>query len=613
MVNKFIITKGGSIASPLWKPRRVCARRKRVENSNIVKLIVWQIMICLLLALMPALVSAKITAKVDRQIIEEGETFQLTILSDDAPDINALKRDFNVLGTAKSTKITMVNGSVNRGNELVVRLSPKRVGNFIIPAIRAGSHTSEPISIKVTSPTFSQAAQGEDFFLEANTDLLSVYVQSQIIYTIRLFRAVEIREGSLTEPDLPDAVVERLGEDVTFQTRRNGRLYQVTERRFAIFPQKSGEFVIAPTVFQGQALEKNNRQRINDPFDRFFQSQRAKHVRIKSEAVEVVVNPQPDDIDATTWLPAKRLILTESWSPETPQFKVGEPVTRTLRIEAEGLTAAQLPELKSYEVVGIKQYADQPTVNTVLQRGKLFGIREEKFAIVPTQSGNLVLPELRLQWWNTEMNRAEVIVIPPKIIDVAASAVTATTPPIDERTAVPIEDEMSAEDALLIGKEMVKTVVEAGYWPQVAIVAIVAWLLTSLGWLLYWRKNRVKFNRLSSAQKDAIQVSLKAASKQLKNACASNDAAKAKQALLYWASAAWPESASPSLSFLSEKLESTDFNQIIAELNQVLYASENASWDGQKFWRVASPYLTKPRRKSNKAINTLPGLYPQQG
>jgi len=553
---------------------------------------------------------AKVSATVDRNIVEEGETFQLVIQSDDGePETDVLQRDFTILGTSTSSKVSIINGSINSVKELILSLVPKAVGTFVIPPIRAGNEASAPIRIQVNKPSFTAPQKGSDIFLEAKVDLQSAYVQSQIIYSVRLFRAVEIREGSLTEPDLPDAVVERLGEDVTFQTRRDGRLYQVTERRFAIFPQKSGPFNIASTVFQGQVLDNRGaRQRSNDPFDRFFQNQRTKRVRVKSEAIELMVNPQPADAEGEAWLPAKRFVLTETWSPESPEFKVGEPVTRTLRMEAYGLTAAQLPELKPFEASGIKQYADQPKVETVLQQGKLIGIREEKFAIVPTQSGKLILPELRLYWWDTEMNQQEVITIPPKIIEVAAAAVSNTSP---SNVAIPQTEVVDSSATPIVTKEVVKTVVEAGYWPFVAMTAIVVWLLTSLGWIIHWRKIRGGSVDINAEVQEFDSVSIKSAIKQLKQACESNDASAARQALIFWAQAAWPESKPTSLNGIANNLQDSMLNQSLNELNKALYAYDVISWDGNKFWEVIKPRLKTPRSRGNNEVKSLPDLYPQ--
>lgn len=568
------------------------------------------IIILIFLSIFSTVVNAKVSATVDRNVVEEGETFQLNIQSDDGePEIDVLKRDFTILGTSTSSKVSIINGSINSVKELILSLVPKAVGTFVIPPIRVGNEATAPIRIQVNKPSFTTPQQGADIFLEAKADLQTAYVQSQIVYTVRLFRAVEIREGSLTEPNLSDAVVERLGEDVTFQTRRDGRLYQVTERRFAIFPQKSGSFSIAPTVFQGQVLDNRGaRQRSNDPFDRFFQNQRTKRVRVKSEALELMINPQPADAKGEAWLPAKRLILTETWSPESPEFKVGEPVTRTLRMEAHGLTAAQLPELKPFEANGIKQYADQPRVETVTQQGKLVGIREEKFAIVPTQSGKLVLPELRLYWWDTEMNQQELITIPPKIIEVAPAAVANTNTP---QVVAPQPEATESPVTAVSTKEVVKTVVDPGYWPFIALAAIAVWLITSLGWLIHWHKIRGKSKDVDLAARSQDSVTIKEAMKQLKKACENNDASDARQALIFWAQAAWPELKVTSLNGIAKELQDSTLNQSLSELNKVLYASDEISWDGNKFWSVINPRLKTPRSQGNNEVKSLPELYPQ--
>ena len=573
-------------------------------------------LIIILVFILPTISVAAVTTTVDRNIIEEGETFQLVIRYDEGdPDIEPLKINFSVAGTATSSQVSIVNGKINSVKELTVSLVPKTMGTFVIPPIVAGSEASAPIRIEVKKPSFVQAQQGENIFLEAKADVQSTYVQSQVIYTVRLFRAVEIREGSLTEPDLSNAVVERLGEDVTFQTRRNGRLYQVTERRFAIFPQESGEFTIDPTVFQGQVLEpRTNRGRSNDPFDRFFQNQRTKRVRVKSKGLEITVNPKPLDADGENWLPAKRLILTESWQPDPPVFKVGEPVTRTLRIEAEGLTAAQLPEIKPFSSDGIKQYADQPMVETVLQNGALIGVREEKFAIVPTQSGKLVLPEIRLHWWNTEMNLQEIITLPPKEINVEPGEVAETFTSAPAPVIQPAESAPAAEP--IITKEVVKTVIEAGYWPIVAISVAIMWILTGLGWFIYWQKTKVNSRESSSQNIASIDAaSLGEAMKLLKQACSENNPSNARAALIAWVKAAWPDNTAPSLSYLADKLQDPTLNQSLKSLNQALYASDGQTWDGGQFWEVANSQLDSglktTRTNSNNAVKSLPELYPQ--
>lgn len=572
---------------------------------------VYHLIIIAILILFPAISVAAISVTVDRNVIEEGETFQLTIMADEGdPDTSAISHDFNILGTAKSSKVSIINGSVKSMNELILRLSPKTTGSLVIPAIRSGNDISAPIRMTVNQPSFDQAAQGADIFLESKVDLETAYVQSQIIYTVRLYRAVEIREGSLTEPDLSDAVIERLGEDVTFQTRRDGRLYHVTERRFAIFPQKSGSFTIAPTVFQGQAIDASTRQRTNDPFDRFFQNQRTKRVRIKSDFIHLTVMPEPSAAEGEAWLPAKRLMLMEKWSPESPQFKVGEPVTLTLRMEAEGLTAAQLPELTLDKAAGIKQYTDQPVVETVLKRGNIVGIREEKFAIVPTESGQLVLPEVRLYWWNTEMNQQEMISIPSKVIDVLPGENTAIETMQKFQKPMEASDHIAAASPDILTKETLITVVEAGYWPFVAAGGIFAWLVTAMGWFVYWRNHRGLTAQSREEQITKDLISLKAATQKLKKACKDNDASRAKEAINQWAKAAWPNEEALGVTALTKRRKDKKLYDILQKLNQHLYAEGNSTWQGAEFWGIVKPHLIVDN-DSIKGDESLPGLYPQ--
>ncbi|MDX1811899.1 MAG: BatD family protein, partial [Gammaproteobacteria bacterium] len=437
-------------------------------------MVIKRVIVFLLVLFLPVVVQAKVSAKVDRTTIEDGETFQLTLqYDDDEPDIEDLKKFFDVLGTSRSSKVSIINGSVNRVNEWLVTLAPRNIGQQVIPSIKFGNEATPPIQIKVIKPSVATAGQGADIFLEAKVDQPKAYVQSQIVFTIRLYRAVDIKEASLTEPAFDDAIVERMGDDVTFQTRRAGRLYNVTQRRYAIFAQQSGILEIPEMVFQGLVLQPMRSSPNMDPFNRFFQTQPTRRVRVRSEKLSVEVMPQPASYSGEHWLPAKRLILTESWSPEKPEFKVGEPVTRTLRLQATGLTGSQLPELKLFDAHGIKHYADQPAITTSVKDNNMLAVREEKFAIIPTQPGKLVLPEVRLSWWNTEFEREETLNIPPRIIDVAPAAVSSANA-ASPSTAQP-EPSSEPEVSQKVEK-IIKQVADPGLWPLATAAFALAWL-----------------------------------------------------------------------------------------------------------------------------------------
>lgn len=552
---------------------------------------------------------AKVSATVDRVTIEQGETFLLTIQSDDStPELDVLEPFFNILGTSRSSKVSFINGAMSSLKEWLITLSPKNTGVSVIPSITVGKEKTQPIRIEVVKAKVLNAAQGADIFLEVSLDSNSPYVQSQVIYIARLFRAVEIREGSLTEPEINTAVVERMGEDVTFQTTRNQRRYHVTERQFALFPQKSGSMVIPPTVFDGQVLAtQSSGQQANDPFNRFFQQQqRTRRVQIKSDALTLDVLPQPTTFTGENWLPAKRVVLGESWSVEPPQFKVGEPITRTIKIQAVGQTGAQLPEFKDLPSDGIKQYVDQPKVETGVSDGSLVGIREEKFAIIPTTSGKLVLPELRLSWWDTVLDKEQLVTIPSRVIDVApASASVAGNQP----TQI-----MNNSDSIQNGTQdnsivNVQPVGDSGFWQIMALALGFGWLITVIAWLYQMKKTKVKYDAEQGTSNDS--ESLNEARKRLDTACKNNNASEAKSALLAWGGAAWPENKTRSLLSVGERLQDPNVIQAVIELDEVLYSHVDSAWNGEVFWSVVGQKLKKPRNYKEGKIRSLPSLYPQ--
>jgi len=576
-------------------------------------MVIRNIIIILIAYLCAQPVFAKVSADVDRLKIEEGETFVLTIFSDDdSPELEVLDQDFHRLGTSRSSQMSFVNGRMTSEKKWVVTLSPKKLGISTIPEIKVGNEKTKPIRVEVVKANVVNASGGADIFLEVKLDTNTAYVQSQVIYIARLYRAVEIREGSLTEPQINSAVVERMGEDVTFQTTRNNRRYQVTERRFALFPQQSGGLAIPPTVFAGQVLTPQPGGRSNDPFDRFFQNQqRAKRVQIKSDALTLDVLPEPANFNGKAWLPAKRLLLTESWSVDPPVFKVGEPITRTLRLEAIGQTGAQLPEFKESPAHGIKQYVDQPKVETGLVDGSLFGVREEKFAIIPTNSGKLVLPEVQLYWWDTELDKETLVTIPPRVIDVAQADIavnqTSNTIPDSDDVEESTKEDKPAEEVIHIHQFE-----GGGFWPWIALGFGLAWIITMILWFQHHKKGQ-SIKQSSTEITDKIdEMSLSSAKKQLKQACEKNDAMAAKNAVLSWSRAAWQGESMVNLSLVGKRLHDSTVESALANLDKCLY-SDNVScetWDGKRFWDEVGQRLKKPRNLAVGRLKSLPELYP---
>src|SRR5690606_16432959 len=96
------------------------------------------------------------------------------------------------------------------------------------------------------------AADGDDVFLEVEVDTPAPYVQQQVGYTVRLFYAVALQSGDLSDPAGDGLQVQRIGQDVQYTRGVQGRAYNVVERRYALTPERSGTLSVAGITFRGR-------------------------------------------------------------------------------------------------------------------------------------------------------------------------------------------------------------------------------------------------------------------------------------------------------------------------------------------------------------------------
>ena len=235
--------------------------------------------VVLVLSLMgvPSLVwGQSVKAYVDRNPVMADETFRLVVeaegvTSSDTPNLQKLEENFALLGTNHSQQMSIINGSRSSVTRWVTNLAPKRTGMLTIPAIQVEGYSSLPLSITVKEPSQMTGADSQrDIFLEAEVDSHVPYVQGQVLLTLRLVSAVSLQEGKLDDPEIEWGMVERVGKDTSFETIRDGRRYQVTERRYIITPQKAGTQIIPPVLLSGSIPDS----RSGGSLDQFFNNRR---------------------------------------------------------------------------------------------------------------------------------------------------------------------------------------------------------------------------------------------------------------------------------------------------------------------------------------------------
>lgn len=540
------------------------------------------------LAAVPAW-AADISAHVDRSTVQLDESFQLVInvegSADGDPDFTPLEKDFEILSRSQNTSMQIINMSISRRTTWNLTLMAKTTGTLVIPAISFGKDHSPVTWVTVQAAPMAQPGKaGGDIFIEVEAKPEQSTVQAQILYTVRLYRAVNMVEASLSEPKVSgmDAVVTKLGDDKSYETRRDNRRYVVTERRYAIFPQKSGAMVLEPVVFEGRYVDGYN-------------SLRSK--RLRSDAIALDVQPVPAAAAGKPWLPAANVTLSEQWPQDPPKFSVGEPVTRNLILQAEGLTAAQLPALSTTPPDGLKTYEEQPQLEDKPTDNGMVGTRSENVAFVATRAGTYTLPAIAVSWWNINSQQLETARIPERKIKVMPAAGSVTTQQKMEAESEPITAHGLAAAPGGSG---------AGVWPWIAGVTTLGWLLTLLAW---WRTRRAPPFSAKPVPVSKPVNTASAALKRLATSCRDNNAEDAKAALLIWAQQRWPEDPATNLGQIAHRLGG-DAEQQIQRLNEFLYgATQHQAWAGEGLYQAIQANKFDSLQKSTTGTVVLPPLY----
>jgi hypothetical protein len=539
--------------------------------------------------------AATIRAHLDRNPVTVNESFVLTFDvqgdADGEPDFAPLEALFQILNRSQGSQIQIINGRMDRTSQWQLTLMPQEVGDYTIPAISFGKDRSNSLSLVVQAEV-ADASERRLVFLEAQLSPQPVYVQSQLVYTVRLFRSATLRSGKLSEPKISgvDAIVEKLGDDRSFETLRNGVRYLVVERSFAIFPQQSGTLVVEPTVFQGQIVEGSG----------FGFNDRLRGKRLTSQAFSVDVQPIPAAAQRP-WLPSRELRLVEEWSADPPRFRVGEPLTRTLTLKVDGVAASQLPSLAGTLPDSLKQYGDQPLIENEVRADGLTGIRQEKIAIVPSRAGRLELPALQIPWWNTETGQQQLARIPARSIEVSAASAVQPAPPASLTGSKP--PVTVPKQSQSVSRE------SAGFWPWLSFALFVAWLGTALLWWSQRRKPVPEADtQLASRRIEPAAVEIP----ELRRACQKSDAGACKAALLSLAKDRWPERPPASLGALASRVDAA-FAEAIDKLNRALYGRDTIDWDASQLLREAEQWLeSKPVAGASSPTTPIPPLHPQR-
>jgi hypothetical protein len=523
-----------------------------------------------------------------------------------APNFSALDKDFTIIDTNYGNSINMVNGVTTSQTFWRVTVEPKKTGTITIPEINFGNIKSTVQKLVVTEATSQTTTVSSDspVFVEASLSDASAFVQSQVIYTFKLYYQSQLESPRVEMPQVTDATFMQLGEGTQYQTSIKGKPFVVVEKNFALFPQKPGKITIPAARFHGVAFDVRPSM-MNNPF--YMPS--PQRISLQTKTFTLDVKAIPEKFQGSTWLPAKNISLTDKWSVNQDQWEDGNPVIRTITVEAQGLRSDQIPDLTIEKIDGVNEYVDPPKRSNELQNNTVIGKLEQKVTYIPNSTQPFAIPAIKLYWWNLQTNSNDLAQLHSLTVQVKPN------PLRKEQTPAPISVAAAKPAATtpVIAETKKADPFYFSIWFWVAVFLFATWLITMWALLVKRKPETVKPAIIEApvvTTKELNQTSFA-------QACTQGDAITAQQYLLSWAKKHWQDTPL-NLEKLREMTDNENFKTALENLEQTIYAKKGTPWNGSDLLRAFDEMTQQQKqqrrffksRKNQEEAELLPPLNP---
>jgi len=221
------------------------------------------------------------------------------------------------------------------------------------------------------------------------------YIQQTLILTLEVISDTNLATLQPRLPGIGSLVFSQLDGPETLSRRRGDKTEIVNRYRYAVTPLLAGEVSIPAIHVSGTMSGRSDRFEIASP-------------------ASILLQVQPAVPGIEPWLPLHGLIL-QSYLKGAEQPVAGSPLSMVVDISAIGASGGQLPSFERYlKNRDFHVYREKSDIEgRISSDGRfLLGHRTEVFTLVPQHGGKVQIPELHIDWWNVDTQRAETATVP---------------------------------------------------------------------------------------------------------------------------------------------------------------------------------------------------------
>lgn len=565
-----------------------------------------------------------VTATLDRTQIVRGETVTLTIRVEGQQggvqmDLSPLEASFQVVATRTSSQMRSINNSMEAWIDYNLTLFPLHEGDIDIPPLLVAGEYTQQLAIHVDPKTETTIA-GQDLFMEALINKDSIYVQEQLLFTIRLYYTINgIRNPIFTELEMPDTVIQMIGTPNQYEKLVDGVRYGVYEKQYALFPQRSGTLAIPDIMFRGEVTDGSSNY--------VFRNLNTRTITSYAEGYSIDVKEKPADYPAdAVWLPASNISIRETWDNDFSNVRVGDALTRTIEFEANGLDGAALPPITFPAIASVNTYPEPPEISRSYVGGNIVGERIQQNSMVVTEVGTIRVPGVTLPWFDIDTEEVKYATIEDTAVRVGPVRTTSQDEPMSLGGSS--LDDSATGDSPQSANALPETPLVSGtqtpLWVLVLAAALTALLLAFTVHTVNRRRSEAaRVNKATPVgapmyRQQIAPESESIAFKEFVQACSQSHLPALRLALIAWGRQYFADADLHNLDELAQRTGDKEIKAICIKIQQALYGessqdAQSLQGDIQRLQVLITDLRTQHKLAQTKAVKdqdySLPPLY----
>ncbi len=360
------------------------------------------------------------------------------------PDMDAFA---NLISTGRTSSMRVVSGVTTVTTTLVYRFLPTATGTFEIGPVyvSVGGQTlsTEPLSLSVggdapppdqpgagapppstgTRPPDDRPVSEEDIFITADVSDRQVFTGEPVIVEYRIWTRVNVSQYSITELPantgfwveefpLPSPEVEQVTRDgVPFAT--------AVIRKVALFPTGPGRRTVEPLGLEAQIRVRRRSDNVLDDFFNRSLLGRLEAVMVRSDPVEIQVDPLPDgqSRDFTGFVGS----IDVSANLDRAEVETNAALSLELRVRAVG-NVQTLPPPDIAFPPDFEVYPPEVTERIDRTGSGVRGTRTYQYVLIPRVPGSHTIPSVTMEYFDPAQRAYRVARTDPLAVEVSGLA-----------------------------------------------------------------------------------------------------------------------------------------------------------------------------------------------